>query len=117
MNAPRLYAGRPVFTAEERAERRRASKQASDRRARERKNANATKYRAQRLAKGLTTRGKEPARQAPRKIDSTYVAYSAPVSIPAQSVDEWLAMGGQIQREPAHWQQPTRYPMYAGGFV
>jgi len=42
----------------------------------------------------------------------TQVAYSA-----TPDTDEWLAAGGHVQVIPAKWQAPTRYPMYAGGFV
>ena len=93
------------YTPEERIARRREVKAASDRRCKERKNANAKKYRAIRIAKGLTAQGKPRAEPKPRANPktkalrpfitdlvnrSTFVA----ASIPAQSVDEWLAAGG-----------------------
>lgn len=97
--------GRPaLYTPEQRAERRRACKAASDRRCKARKNANAQKYRAIRIAKGLTAQGKPRAEPKPRANPKTKAlrpfvtdlvnrsAYVAPTA--CQSVDEWLAAGG-----------------------
>ena len=98
MGRPRLYSDA------ERADRRRAAKAASDRRCRERKTANAAKYRAVRIAKGLTAQGKPRAEPKPRANPKTKAlrpfitdlvnrsAYVAPTA--CQSVDEWLAAGG-----------------------
>ena len=96
------YASRAIYTPAERAERRRACKAASDRRCRERKNANAQKYRAARIAKGLTGHGKprhvrtinpKTAALRPFMTDlvrtDTQVAYSQP----AEDTDAAIARG------------------------
>lgn len=47
------------------------------------------------------------------------VRKDAPVAYtgPTESSDEAIARGVRVEVIPAKWQQPTRYPMYAGGFV
>jgi hypothetical protein len=105
------------FTEAERLERRRAAKAKWDRDNTARKTVNARIRRAKLAEAGLTCRGKpKPNNHAILRAE---IAASIPKPAPvnnqrAETIEEFLARGGKIEREPCTLSAPTQYAKFNG---
>lgn len=64
---------------------------------------------------GLTKLGRDVlAKVQPSVMPQVVPPSQVPKSIPAQTVEQFEANGGKIQRLPTSWTPPTRYPRVGG---